>query len=103
MAAHGACAGAAVGVGMTNKYQELDAAICDYVARRAGHPIYSSVLEGIARRLAAANRVPLQEPWRLIDRRMQSLRKAGRLAYERKTGGGSGVWRVVAPAREIEA
>ena len=83
---------------MTNKYQELDAAICDYVARRAGHPIYSSVLEGIARRLAAANRVPLQEPWRLIDRRMQSLRKAGRLAYERKTGGGSGVWRVLQDA-----
>lgn len=24
--------------------------------------------------------------WRLIDRRLQALRKAGRLAYDRKTG-----------------
>ena len=79
----------------TNKYQELDNAICDYIARGAGHPIYSSVLAGIARSLLALNKTPFPEEWRIIDRRLQAMRKAGRLEYARKKGGGHGGWRII--------
>ena len=79
----------------TDKFKDLDAAICDYIAKHAGPPICSSVLASIARPLLAHNKTPFPEEWRLIGRRMQTMRKAGRLAYERKKGGGHGVWRVV--------
>lgn len=78
------------------KYQMLDDAICAHIAKGYGHPTNSSALETIARPLLASNNRPSPGvAWRLIDRRMQAMRKAGRLVYERtKAGGGHGRWRV---------
>ena len=78
-----------------NKYQELDDAICAFIRAGRGHPTNSSALEAIALPLLATNKTPFPVAWRLIDRRMQAMRKAGKLAYERKKGGGHGRWRVV--------
>ena len=78
-----------------NKYQVLDDAICAHIAAGLGHATNSSALEAIARPLLASNKTPFPVAWRLIDRRMQTMRKAGRLVYERTKGGGHGRWRVV--------
>lgn len=78
-----------------NKYEELDLAICDHIARGIGHPIYSSVLLDIARRLLAYNRTPFPEEWRLIDRRLQAMRKTGVLKHDRASLGGVGGWCVL--------
>ena len=77
-----------------NKYQELDDAICDHIAQRIAHPMASSTLETIASPLLARNKTPFPEAWRLIDRRMQAMRKAGRIVYERTKDGGHGRWRL---------
>lgn len=66
--------------------------------KSAGHasPTKSSALQGIAFPLIAINKTPFPEPWRLIDRRIQAMRKAGRLVYERTKGSAAhGWWRVV--------
>lgn len=78
-----------------NKYEALDAAIVEHIREGRSHPIYSSALESIARPLLDTQKTPFPAPWRLIDRRMQALRRAGRLAYQRKKGGGHGQWQVV--------
>lgn len=76
-----------------SKYHVLDEAICAHIRAGRGHPTNSSALEDVARPLLV-NTFSL--PWRLIDRRMQTMRRAGRLAYERKKGcGGHGRWVVV--------
>ena len=77
-----------------NKYQELDDAICAHIAQRIVHPTASSTLETIASPLLARNKTPFPEAWRLIDRRMQAMRKAGRIVYERTKDGGHGRWRL---------
>jgi len=77
-----------------NKYQELDDAICAHIAQRIAHPTASSTLEAIARPLLARNKTPFPEEWRLIDRRMQAMRKAGRIVYERTKDGCHGRWRL---------
>lgn len=78
-----------------NKYQALDEAICAFIRAGRGHPTNSSALEEAARPLLAINKTPSPQAWRLIDRRMQAMRRAGRLAYERKKGCGHGRWIVV--------
>ena len=78
-----------------NRFHALDEAICEHVLREVGHPMYSSALATIARPLLATNKTPFPEEWRLIDRRMQTMRKAGRLAYERTRNGGHGRWLVI--------
>ena len=77
-----------------NKYQELDDAICAHIAQRIVHPTSSITLDAIARPLLARNKTPFPETWRLIDRRMQLMRKAGRIVYERTKDGGHGRWRL---------
>ena len=80
-----------------NKYQALDDAICNHIAQGLGSPTNSrnsSALEAIARPLLARNKTPFPEAWRLIDRRMQAMRKAGRIVYERTKDGGHGRWRL---------
>ena len=57
--------------------------------------MYSSALATIARPLLANNKTTFPEEWRLIDRRMQTMRKAGRLVYERTRNGGHGRWLVI--------
>lgn len=69
-------------------YKALDEAILQRI--REGHSRASAIeggdAEAEARKLSSA-KVP---EYRIIDRRLQALRKAGRIAYE-KTGG----WSVV--------
>lgn len=83
----------------TEKYAEMDRAIREHIARGEGHPIYNNALWDIAKPLLSTNRTPFPEEWRLIDRRMQAMRKAGLLEYDRqKRGKKSGCetgWRVV--------
>jgi len=81
-----------------NKYQSLDDAICEVIRAGRGHPTHSSNLEGIARFLIASGiggRSPFPVAWRLIDRRMQTMRKDGRIVYDSANGGVHGRWRVV--------
>lgn len=77
-----------------NKYQVLDDAICELIRSGRGQPTNSSALEELARPLLATNRTPFPVAWRLIDRRMQSMRKAGRIVYGKADKHGSR-WRVV--------
>ena len=78
-----------------SKYQELDDAICAHIAAGLCHPTNSSALVEVASALIATENQPFPVAWRAIDRRMQTMSKAGRLVYERTKGGGHGQWRVV--------
>lgn len=66
---------------MINKFQKLDDAICAHISQKLGHPTSSNALESVAREFTDD-----LIAWRLIDRRMQAMRKAGRLKYERASG-----------------
>jgi hypothetical protein len=58
-------------------YGQLDEAICRWIATSSiGHPANSSDLNQIAATFTAGG-----EPWRLIDRRMQAMRRSGRIEY----------------------
>lgn len=58
-------------------YEQLDEAICQWIAGNlAGHPANSGRLQEIASGFIHGG-----EPWRLIDRRLQALRKEGRIQY----------------------
>ncbi len=63
-----------------NDYTELDAAIVTRLSERAmGFNSIVSAVGGHAAPFAAKNdRVPA---WRVVDRRLQALRKAGKIAY----------------------
>lgn len=83
------------------KYDDLDNAICEYI--RSGHhehPTLSFALLNLAHSLLT-NRIPHPEAWRLITRRMQAMRRAGRLRYERNSGR-RGKWSVVDDQRDDE-
>ena len=58
-------------------YSELDDAIERFLLFRDGHPTGSHLLARIARHFG------IGEPSRLIDRRMQALRNAGRIRVDR--------------------
>lgn len=77
------------------KYAELDSAICEHIKHGNSHPQYSSAVVDIARPLLS-KKTPFPEEWRLVERRMQAMRKAGRLVYERPSEGGRAKWRVEA-------
>jgi hypothetical protein len=57
---------------------------------RAGKTQFSAIASGrtaeFANTLAGKDRHGYPQGWRLIDRRLQAMRKAGKLAYDRKTG-----------------
>ena len=77
-------------------YSELDDAILRFLENRDKHPTNSGDLMVIARRLT------MGEPWwRLIDRRMQALRKAGRIRFDRTATNRTHGW-VVLPAQEAQ-
>lgn len=70
---------------MSTGYKELDDEICWHLAMRPDvHPIYSNLLA-----MAAAQELGREivcgddKEWRLINRRLQALKKAGRIRYER--------------------
>lgn len=66
-------------------YKELDDAICTHIGSGSTrHPIYVEKLLLVAASELGANVTESDErTWRLIDRRLQALKKAGRLRYER--------------------
>lgn len=66
-------------------YHDLDEAIVKTIA--GGTKTFGPILVRVS---AIAHRLsPLGDSFRLVDRRLQALRKAGRIAFNRKTG-----WRV---------
>jgi hypothetical protein len=65
-------------------FQELDDAICRHIqSGNPCHPTNSDMLEGIARTMCSNSGTA----WRLIDRRLQAMRKSGRLVYAAADGG----------------
>jgi len=57
-------------------YVDLDDAICRFLATKNDHPCNSSILLDLAGTYSCRS-----EGWRLIDRRMQAMRKAGRIKF----------------------
>ena len=81
-----------------NKYERLDAAICAHLRTGRGAPTNSSALEAIARELlesGTGGRAPFPVAWRMIDRRMRAMRKAGRIVYGKPIPPHMARWRVV--------
>lgn len=69
---------------MSSGYKFLDDAICEYIAMRPGcHPMYSEPLIRMAAKELGRGDMPFgdDKEWRLIDRRMQALKKAGRIRF----------------------
>lgn len=56
-------------------YTEIDNAICRFLETSDGHPTNNDLLCAMAERITGG------EPWRLIDRRMQALRKSGQIKF----------------------
>jgi hypothetical protein len=76
-------------------YTELDAAIVAHIAAGKPYPQDDALLARQAQQLAL---YPYKAPgWKLIERRMQVLRKAGRIKYDHSAGIGRGQWHVVEP------
>jgi len=69
---------------MGTGYKELDDAICAHIAISGKHPIYSGLLLNMAAtELGRSTDHGDEKEWRLIDRRLQALKKAGRVEYAR--------------------
>ena len=71
---------------MSSGYKELDEAIKAHIEQRPGHhPIYSTpLLDMAARELGREKYKGDDKEWRLIDRRLQALKKAGQVQYLRQ-------------------
>lgn len=69
-------------------YKDLDQAICEHLSKEPWrHPIYVGwLLDRAAHELGREMSHGDDKEWRLIDRRLQALRKAGRIRYVRETG-----------------
>lgn len=81
-------------------FKELDEAIVNHVLTNSLHPIYSEVLLRAAAAILNEPESPRSEKqWRLIDRRLQSMRRSGKLKYDRKVESGHGQWTVMAKER----
>ncbi len=68
-------------------YFALDEAIIDAIksGRREFYEIaYRDAVDAEAKRLADGDG-SRTEPWRIVDRRLQAMRKAGRIAYSRQS------------------
>lgn len=69
---------------MGTGYKELDNAIKGHLTARPGkHPIYSRDLLEIAADELGTKYTGGDKEWRLIDRRLQALKKAGEIRYAR--------------------
>lgn len=75
-----------------SQYQELDARIlAAIIAKR--NPLYANTVSEEASRLAALTG---REDFRVVDGRLQALRKAGTIRHLTKVeGGGTAGWQVV--------
>lgn len=79
-----------------NDWTKLDDAICEHIQSGKGHPTNSTALAEIARESITENKLSAKVAWRVIDRRIQAMKKAGRIELSRRAGSGSR-WRVVIP------
>lgn len=76
-----------------SKYDKLDAAIVTFIGGGNRHGVYLSPrLQALA---CDAVNDPQAEAWRILDRRLQALRKAGRIKY-----GGQRIGWLVVEAKE---
>jgi hypothetical protein len=57
---------------MSLDYRELDGAIIEHIKNNETHPANSATLEKIARNVSNCS-----VPWRIIDRRIQAMKKMG--------------------------
>lgn len=79
-------------------YTSIDAAIVKYIA---AHPGASPTNDGGLRNMACDDYGQCGDrSWRLIDRRLQAMRKAGRIVYAKATINRVGGWRVLETERE---
>ena len=69
-------------------WSKLDDAICAHIKRGAGHPTNSAHLAALAMDAVRENELSAQVGWRVIDRRIQAMRKSGRLVLGRAGGSG---------------
>lgn len=69
---------------MNTRYKELDDAIKEHIGQRPGHhPIYSTpLLDMAALELGREAYLGDGKEWRLIDRRLQALKKASQVIYK---------------------
>ena len=72
---------------MATGYKELDDAICRHIAeKRTIHPTSAKSLRDFAaNELGTGAYKGCDKEWRLIDRRLQALKKAGVIQYARQT------------------
>lgn len=71
---------------MSDKYDRLDAEIirvCRMQPRTFSEIRHNATVEPLALAAMAPDRHGNKDPFRLIDRRLQALRKAGKLTYSR--------------------
>lgn len=64
------------------KYAELDAKILELV-RNGADTFNALVVRRDINELAAPHETATTEAWRVVDRRLQALRKAGKIAFRR--------------------
>lgn len=70
---------------MAHDYTELDGAIIARVAE--GCVSFSALLTSVSKHSEALAKTDSAPGWRIVDRRLQALRKAGRIRYQRKPEG----------------
>jgi hypothetical protein len=66
-----------------SKYKEIDAAI---LAAIKGGAVFAHRLDSPPMRALCRSIAEKREPYRVIDGRLQAMRKAGRISYNHKTG-----------------
>lgn len=73
---------------MTTDYSLFDNALLAHIhaGKAHFHQITSGHVMVLADKLAGKDKRGDPQGWRLIDRRLQALRKAGKLVYDRKSG-----------------
>lgn len=75
-----------------SQYDKLDSRILDVISLRQGSPLYNRDVNAEAERLAALTG---REAFRVIDGRLQALRKAGKIRHLTKAeSNGSAGWKL---------
>jgi hypothetical protein len=70
---------------MAHDYTELDEAIIEKVAK--GPVGFTAISFFVAKQSGSLEKNDPAPAWRIVDRRLQALRKAGRIRYQRKPEG----------------
>ena len=68
-----------------NKYAQLDAKLLEII--KSGDGTFNAIApRADVSALTAPHETETAEGWRIVDRRLQALRKAGKIAFRRDTG-----------------